>query len=84
MRWIVSESPVNALALCRWSARFGLPVAHSPSTTLQQTKPGTVGDYIDDLGPGDVAVLDNEGRADATIWGDLPTSTAHRRGVEEP
>jgi|SRR5271166_1120027 len=44
-------------------------------------KPGTVGDYIDDLGPGDVAILDNQGRADATVWGDLLTFTAHRRGV---
>jgi 4-hydroxy-4-methyl-2-oxoglutarate aldolase len=44
-------------------------------------KPGTVGDYIDDLGPGDVAVLDNQARADATVWGDLLTSTAYRRGV---
>jgi 4-hydroxy-4-methyl-2-oxoglutarate aldolase len=44
-------------------------------------KPGTVGDYIDDLGPGDVAVLDNQGRTDATVWGDLLTFTAHRRGV---
>lgn len=42
---------------------------------------GTVGDYIDDLGPGDVVVLDNGGRLDATVWGDLLTSTAHRRGV---
>jgi 4-hydroxy-4-methyl-2-oxoglutarate aldolase len=42
---------------------------------------GTVGDYIDDLGPGDVVVLDNAGRLDATVWGDLLTSTAHRRGV---
>ena len=44
-------------------------------------RPGTVGDYIDDLGPGDVVVLDNQGRPDATVWGDLLTSTAHRRGV---
>ncbi len=42
---------------------------------------GTVGDYIDDLGPGDVVVLDNGGRLDATVWGDLLTSTAQRRGV---
>jgi 4-hydroxy-4-methyl-2-oxoglutarate aldolase len=42
---------------------------------------GTVGDYIDDLGPDDVVVLDNAGRLDATVWGDLLTSTAHRRGV---
>ena len=45
------------------------------------TDRGTVGDYIDDLGPGDVVVLDNQGRVDATVWGDLLTTTAHGRGV---
>jgi 4-hydroxy-4-methyl-2-oxoglutarate aldolase len=43
--------------------------------------PGTVGDYIDDLGPGQVVVLDNAGRLDATVWGDLLTITASRRAV---
>ena len=42
---------------------------------------GTVGDYIDDLGANDVVVLDNAGRLDATVWGDLLTSTAVRRNV---
>lgn len=42
---------------------------------------GTVGDYIDDLEPGQVPVLDNAGRLDATVWGDLLTVTAHRKGV---
>ncbi len=31
--------------------------------------PGSVGDYIDDLGPGQVAVLDNAGRLNATVGG---------------
>jgi 4-hydroxy-4-methyl-2-oxoglutarate aldolase len=42
---------------------------------------GTVGDYIDDLGPGQIPVLDNSGRLDATVWGDLLTVTAHRMGL---
>jgi 4-hydroxy-4-methyl-2-oxoglutarate aldolase len=42
---------------------------------------GTVGDYIDDLEPGLVPVLDNAGRLDATVWGDLLTVTAHRMGL---
>jgi len=42
---------------------------------------GTVGDYIDDVPKGCVVVLDNGGRLDATVWGDLLTTTAHRRGV---
>ena len=42
---------------------------------------GTVGDFIDDLGPGDVVAIDNNGRMDATIWGDILTLVASRRGV---
>lgn len=42
---------------------------------------GSVGDYIDDIAPGQVVVLDNQGRMDATVWGDLLTLTASRRGV---
>ena len=43
--------------------------------------PGTVGDYIDDVPPGSVLVLDNAGRASGTIWGDILTEIGHRRGV---
>ncbi|MGH7828852.1 MAG: RraA family protein [Candidatus Binatia bacterium] len=42
---------------------------------------GTVGDYIDDVSPGDVVVLDNAGRLDCTVWGDILTSVAHKRGI---
>jgi 4-hydroxy-4-methyl-2-oxoglutarate aldolase len=54
-----------------WTLRYG-PVG-------QVT--GTVGDYIDDLGPAQVVVLDNQSRLDATVWGDLLTTTASARGV---
>ncbi|MDB5682826.1 MAG: putative aldolase [Sphingomonas bacterium] len=40
---------------------------------------GTVGDYIDDVPEGHVVVIDNGGRDDATIWGDILTEIAHRR-----
>jgi 4-hydroxy-4-methyl-2-oxoglutarate aldolase len=43
--------------------------------------PGTVGDYIDDVPPGYVVVLDNGGRENATVWGDILTWVAHTRGV---
>lgn len=43
------------------------------------TPPGTVGDYIDDLEPDTVVVLDNGGRDNATVWGDILTTMAHRR-----
>lgn len=42
---------------------------------------GTVGDYIDDVDAGRVIVLDNGGRENATVWGDILTYVAHRRGV---
>lgn len=42
---------------------------------------GTVGDYIDDVPKGHVVVLDNGGREDATVWGDILTEIAHRRGL---
>lgn len=42
---------------------------------------GTVGDYIDDLGDGQVVVIDNAARTDVTVWGDLLTSTASRNRV---
>jgi regulator of RNase E activity RraA len=42
---------------------------------------GTVGDYIDDVPPGSVIVLDNAGRTDATAWGDILTLTAHQRRI---
>ena len=43
--------------------------------------PGTVGDYIEDVPPGHVVVLDNGGRENATVWGDILTEVAHTRGV---
>jgi 4-hydroxy-4-methyl-2-oxoglutarate aldolase len=42
---------------------------------------GTVGDYVDDVPAGSVIVLDNSGRTDATVWGDILTLTAQARGV---
>ena len=43
--------------------------------------PGTVGDYIDEVESGRVVVLDNGGRENATVWGDILTFVAHQRGV---
>jgi 4-hydroxy-4-methyl-2-oxoglutarate aldolase len=45
------------------------------------TPPGTVGDYIEDVPVGGVVVLDNGGRENATVWGDILTWVANRRGV---
>ncbi|WP_068875909.1 MULTISPECIES: RraA family protein [unclassified Phenylobacterium] len=42
---------------------------------------GSVGDYIDEVAPGQIVVLDNNGRLDATVWGDILTLVAHGKGV---
>ncbi|MBI3013653.1 MAG: RraA family protein [Candidatus Tectomicrobia bacterium] len=42
---------------------------------------GTVGDYIDDVQPGEVVVLDNGGRLFCTVWGDILTIFAKIKGV---
>lgn len=42
---------------------------------------GTVGDYIDDVKPGEVIVLDNGGRDNVTVWGDILTEVAHKKGI---
>jgi regulator of RNase E activity RraA len=34
---------------------------------------GSVGDYIDDVPAGNVIVIDNAGRLDCTVWGDILT-----------
>ncbi|MGT2476539.1 RraA family protein [Paraburkholderia terrae] len=43
--------------------------------------PGTVGDFIDDVAEGDVVVIDNDGRTDCTVWGDIMTQYAGARRI---
>lgn len=50
-------------------------VKYVPATT----PPGTVGDFIDDVAEGDVVVIDNDGRTDCTVWGDIMTQYAGAR-----
>lgn len=42
---------------------------------------GTVGDFIDDVQPGQVVVIDNGGRTYCTVWGDIMTFTAKTKGI---
>jgi len=46
---------------------------------LDANNPGTVGDFIDKLDEGAVVVIDNGGREDATVWGDILTYLADRK-----
>jgi len=42
---------------------------------------GTFGDYTDLAQSGDVIVLDNNGRMDCSVWGDILTMTAKLKGI---
>ena len=52
-------------------------IRYGPATA----PPGSVGDYIDDLPPGTVVAIDNGGREDATVWGDILTFLASQKGL---
>lgn len=43
---------------------------------------GTVGDFIDDVKPGQVVVIDNGGRLYCPVWGDIMTFTAKTKDIE--
>ena len=42
---------------------------------------GVVGDYIDEVQPGSVVVIDNKGVMNETVWGDILTFVAHGKGI---
>lgn len=57
---------------CAFTVRFG-PIDHG--------QPGTVGDFIDDVLPGQVIVLDNGGRTDCTVWGGILSQIAKNKQI---
>jgi regulator of RNase E activity RraA len=42
---------------------------------------GTVGDFLDEVPPGAVVVIDNDARRDVTVWGGIMTEVASIRGI---
>jgi regulator of RNase E activity RraA len=56
-----------------------------PAFTVQyapaDSAAGTVGDFLDEVPPGAVIVIDNNGRTDVTVWGGIMTGVASARGV---
>ena len=42
---------------------------------------GNVGDFLDDVQPGQVVVIDNGGRLYCTVWGDIMTFVATAKGI---
>lgn len=60
--------------------------AAGPAFTVQYApvesgSSGTVGDFLDEVPPGAVIVIDNDGRRDVTVWGGITTEVASIRGV---
>ena len=48
---------------------------------LDHARPGTVGDFIEDVAPGQFVVLDNGGRTDCTVWGGILSQVASAKGI---
>jgi len=62
----------------------GFRMAGRAYTVLYESaddKQGNVGEFIDDVAPGSVIVIDNQGRDDVGTWGNILTEMAHRRGM---
>ena len=59
--------------------------ATGPAYTVQYeaagTERGSVGDFLDDVPPGAVVLIDNYGRTDVTVWGGIMTEIAAARGI---
>jgi len=59
--------------------------AAGPAFTVQYeaagTERGSVGDFLDDVPPGAVILIDNQGRTDVTVWGGIMTEIAADRGI---
>ncbi len=55
--------------------------AYTMRTVPAEVVAGSVGDYIDDVPTGAVIVIDNGGRQDKTVWGDILTFLADKNGV---
>lgn len=56
--------------------------AYTIKYIAQEDETGTVGDYIEDVPPESIIVIDNEGKQEATVWGDILTRYAKIKGIE--
>ena len=59
-----------------------LGTAYTVKYITLEDETGTVGDYIENVPQGSIIVIDNDGRLDATVWGDILTRYAKIRDIE--
>ncbi|KAJ5172207.1 RraA-like protein [Penicillium capsulatum] len=72
----ISGQALNIMPLANYES-----VTVGPAFTVRyvpaSNPPGSVGDFIDDVAIGDVVVIDNCGRTDCTVWGDIVVADAN-------
>jgi regulator of RNase E activity RraA len=71
---------LHGLAPLTYDFRIGGPaftVQYEPAGTER----GSVGDFLDDVPPGAVVLIDNHARTDVTVWGGIMTEIAAAGGI---
>jgi regulator of RNase E activity RraA len=71
---------LHGLAPLTYDFRIGGPaftVQYEPAGSER----GSVGDFLDDVPPGAVVLIDNHARTDVTVWGGIMTEIAAARGL---
>ena len=71
---------LHGLAPLTYDFRIGGPaftVQYEPAGSER----GSVGDFLDDVPPGAVVLIDNHARTDVTVWGGIMTEIAAARGI---
>ncbi|KAK7227787.1 hypothetical protein V2G26_015790 [Clonostachys chloroleuca] len=76
----ISGQALNILPLTNYKRTVVGP-AFTVRYVPASNPPGSVGDFIDDVAVGDIVVIDNSGRKDCTVWGDIMTRYAGIRGL---
>ena len=75
------EGALHGLAPLSDGFRAAGPAFTVRYAPIDDTAGGTVGDFLDDVPPGAVIVIDNAGRTDVTVWGGIMTEAAAARGI---
>ncbi len=75
------EGALHGLAPLSNDFRAAGPAFTVRYAPIDDTGGGTVGDFLDDVSPGVVIVIDNDGRTDVTVWGGIMTEIAAVRGI---